>query len=179
MLRLGFLTKEERLVFLTLSVCLIAGGLFQFVSSVFELPKEITPSQDNGSSNGSDRLSRTATAPEETEPAGDHVVLSKDDVDSLVTYHEDGKAVSGTENPPRGSSSKSGSLALSAKLDLNKATAAEFEALPGIGPSLATRIVEKRRAAGGFRSVDDLLTVRGIGRKTLAKFRQWVYVLPP
>ena len=179
MLRMSFLTREERLVFLTLSVCLIAGGLFQFVSSVFELPKEITPPQDNGSSDERGELSSSVFAPEDTEPMGNRIVLSKDDVDSLITYHEDGKAMSGKDNSPRAGSSRTGNLALSAKLDINKATAAELEALPGIGPSLAARIVEQRRAAGGFRSVEDLLTVRGIGQKTLAKFRQWVYVLTP
>ncbi|MCS7216409.1 MAG: helix-hairpin-helix domain-containing protein [Candidatus Bipolaricaulota bacterium] len=52
-------------------------------------------------------------------------------------------------------------------LDLNRATAAELERLPGIGPVLARRIVEWRETYGPFRSVQDLLKVPGIGPKTL------------
>ena len=56
-------------------------------------------------------------------------------------------------------------LALGQKLDVDTATAAELEALPGIGPSLAARIVEARP----FTSVDDLQRVRGIGPKTVER----------
>ncbi len=48
-------------------------------------------------------------------------------------------------------------------LELNRASAAELEALPGIGPALAGRIVEWRRVHGPFRSPDDLEEVPGIG----------------
>lgn len=51
------------------------------------------------------------------------------------------------------------------KLDLNRATAAELDALPGIGPVLAGRIVAYREQHGGFRSVRDLRRVQGIGEK--------------
>jgi len=52
-------------------------------------------------------------------------------------------------------------------LDLNAATALELEALPGVGPTLATRIVDDRRARGPFSALDDLVRVRGIGPKKL------------
>ena len=55
-------------------------------------------------------------------------------------------------------------------LDLNTATAAELDALPGIGPVLAARIVEHRRH-GAFRSVEELLSVPGIGPRLLARLR--------
>src|SRR5207249_2899933 len=58
-----------------------------------------------------------------------------------------------------------------AALDLNTATAAELDALPGIGPVLAARIVEHRREHGPFRSVDELLSVPGIGPRLLARLR--------
>jgi len=63
-----------------------------------------------------------------------------------------------------------------AALQLNSATAAELERLPGIGPALAQRIVDERERLGGFRSVDDLLAVRGIGPSTLARLRTLVVV---
>ncbi len=51
-------------------------------------------------------------------------------------------------------------------LDLNRATAAELEELPGIGPVLAGRIVEHREAHGPFATVGDLREVQGVGEKT-------------
>jgi competence protein ComEA len=50
-------------------------------------------------------------------------------------------------------------------LDINRASAADFEKLPGIGPELARRIVRYRARHGRFRRVEDLLAVRGIGLK--------------
>lgn len=61
-------------------------------------------------------------------------------------------------------------------LDLNRATADQLEALPGIGPVLAQRIVEYRRQVGRFQSVDDLLGVHGIGSKRLEQIRPYVVV---
>jgi len=64
-------------------------------------------------------------------------------------------------------------------LDINQATAAELEKLPGIGPALARRIVEWREIHGPFRSVEDLLQVPGIGPKTLEGIRDKITVMPP
>jgi competence protein ComEA len=61
-------------------------------------------------------------------------------------------------------------------LDLNSATAAQLEALPGIGPSLASAILAERDRAGGFRRVDDLRRVRGIGDARFAQIRPLVRV---
>lgn len=54
-------------------------------------------------------------------------------------------------------------------VDLNTASAAELQGLPGIGPVLAERIVAHRARAGGFGSVQDLLEVPGIGPATLTE----------
>jgi competence ComEA-like helix-hairpin-helix protein len=61
-------------------------------------------------------------------------------------------------------------------VDLNLASAAELESLPGIGPSLAGRIVAYRDSVGRLESVDDLMAVRGIGEATLARIRDRVRV---
>lgn len=61
-------------------------------------------------------------------------------------------------------------------LDLNAASAAQLDELPGIGPVLARRIVEARTRAGGFRAPEELMSVRGIGPRLYAKLRPRVAV---
>jgi competence protein ComEA len=62
------------------------------------------------------------------------------------------------------------------RLDLNRATAAELESLPGIGPVLAQRIVDSREAEGPFAAVGDLRRVSGIGERVLAGVADLVVV---
>ena len=57
------------------------------------------------------------------------------------------------------------------RIDPNRASASELVRLPGIGPSLAGRIVADRDQHGGFPSPEALLRVRGIGPKTLDRIR--------
>ena len=54
-------------------------------------------------------------------------------------------------------------------MNVNTATAAELEMLPGIGASRAQAVIEAREAKGGFKSLDDLLEVKGIGEASLSK----------
>ncbi|MCS6797821.1 MAG: ComEA family DNA-binding protein [Myxococcota bacterium] len=57
-------------------------------------------------------------------------------------------------------------------VNVNTASAEELERLPGIGPARAAAILELRQRLGGrFRTVEDLLRVRGIGRATLRRLR--------
>lgn len=61
--------------------------------------------------------------------------------------------------------------ALGLPIDPNTLTAEDFASLPGVGPRLAARIVEARRRQGGFRSIDDLGKVKGVGPAKLAMLR--------
>ncbi|GAA1512004.1 hypothetical protein GCM10009677_51190 [Sphaerisporangium rubeum] len=61
-------------------------------------------------------------------------------------------------------------------LDLNTATQSQLETLPGVGEVLATRITEYRQSHGGFRSVDQLRDVTGIGERKYADLRTRVRV---
>ena len=63
-----------------------------------------------------------------------------------------------------------------APLDLNSATPAQLDQLPGIGPSLAAAIVAERTKRGGFGSVNDLRSVRGIGDGRFADLAPLVHV---
>jgi len=65
-----------------------------------------------------------------------------------------------------------------APLNLNSATEAQLEALPGIGPSMATRIVEYRKKNGPFKKAEDLMNVKGIGEKSFLKLKALVTVGP-
>lgn len=56
-------------------------------------------------------------------------------------------------------------------VNLNQADAATLDGLPGIGPTLAQRIIDYRQANGGFRSFDDLGKVAGIGASLLQKLK--------
>jgi len=65
-------------------------------------------------------------------------------------------------------------LTLGLAMDLNRAGAADLEALPGIGPVLAGRIIAYREAHGPFKTIDDLQQVSGIGPKKLAQVRPYL-----
>ncbi|WP_087485320.1 helix-hairpin-helix domain-containing protein [Brachybacterium massiliense] len=71
-----------------------------------------------------------------------------------------------------GSPAGSGSTGSQGQIDLNTASAAELEELPGVGPAIAQRILEHREKNGPFTSVDGLLEVSGIGPATLEKIRE-------
>ena len=62
------------------------------------------------------------------------------------------------------------------RLDLNKASQYQLEKLPRIGPALAARIVAYREQHGPFRSVQEILNVRGIGKKTLNRIAPFLFV---
>jgi competence protein ComEA len=62
------------------------------------------------------------------------------------------------------------------KVNLNRASANELQSLPGVGPVLAQRMVDWRKAHGRYRTIDDLQEVKGIGKKRLEQLRPLVMV---
>lgn len=60
------------------------------------------------------------------------------------------------------------------RVNINRATASELDALPGIGPVLAERIVERRGEIGRFATVDELVAIRGISEGMLEELRPLV-----
>jgi len=63
-------------------------------------------------------------------------------------------------------------------LNLNTATQAELEKLPGVGPAMAKTIIEYRQKNGGFKKVEELMNVKGIGEKSFLKLKTLVTVAP-
>lgn len=64
------------------------------------------------------------------------------------------------------------------RIDLDRASAGDWERLPGIGPALAARIVSDRAANGAFKTPEGLLRVRGIGPRTLERLRPFLRSAP-
>jgi competence protein ComEA len=65
------------------------------------------------------------------------------------------------------------------KVNLNTATLSQLQDLPGIGPALAARIVDHRQKNGAFKSVEDVMAVKGIGERNFAKIQDFLSVGTP
>jgi competence protein ComEA len=78
--------------------------------------------------------------------------------------------------PSNPAASPSPSPAITGRININTAEAPELDLLPGIGPSLAQKIIEYRQAHGPFSCVDDLIQVSGIGPAKLEAIRDLVTV---
>ena len=63
-------------------------------------------------------------------------------------------------------------------LGVRTATAQQLTVLPGVGEKLAARIVEYRQKSGGFKNVQELMNVRGVGEKNFLKLKPQITVGP-
>ena len=67
----------------------------------------------------------------------------------------------------------------STPINLNTATVQQLEALPGVGARTAQLIVEHRQKNGGFKKVEELMNIKGIGEKSFLRLKPMVTVTPP
>ncbi len=65
---------------------------------------------------------------------------------------------------------------VNSKININTASESELDSLPGIGPTYAKRIIEYRNANGGFKSIEEIKNVKGIGDKTFLKFKDRITI---
>lgn len=96
-------------------------------------------------------------------------------VEEAATW-QPGAGAGSQQGPAAGSGASPGSGGAQQVVNINTATAAELQALPGVGPVLAERIVGWRNEHGAYPSVDALDAVSGIGPKMLARIRDLVRV---
>ena len=89
---------------------------------------------------------------------------------TLVEVSQDRQAAAPTEKP------EAPGMLEGEVLDLNTATLSDLTRLPGIGETKAQAILDWRETYGPFRAVEDLLSVDGIGEKTLENLRSYVTV---
>ena len=68
--------------------------------------------------------------------------------------------------------------AVTTPINLNTATATDLEALPGVGAATARLIIEHRDKNGGFKKVEELMNIKGIGEKSFLKLKPMVTVAP-
>jgi competence protein ComEA len=68
--------------------------------------------------------------------------------------------------------------ARAATIDLNTASVADLEGLPGVGRRTAERIVEHRQKNGPFKKIEELMNIKGIGEKSFLKLKPLISVAP-
>jgi competence protein ComEA len=76
----------------------------------------------------------------------------------------------------RSSARSAAKPAVTGTININTASPAELEALPGIGAKTAARIVEYRQKNGPFKKVEELMNVRGVGEKNFLKLKPQITV---
>ncbi|QHT60251.1 hypothetical protein GXP70_10045 [Paenibacillus lycopersici] len=114
-------------------------------------------------------------APAQQEAAGQAEVKQSDSASTAT----DGMAGDGAKPRQLGAESQqAGAASNEGKIDVNHASAAELDALPGIGAAKAEAIVADRERNGLFRNPDDLLRVKGIGPKLLDKMKSYIVLQP-
>jgi len=109
---------------------------------------------------------------------------SKVEVDKLIADSKsanpsdtDGK-VAGAQQAPASQSpvQKPATVEVAWKININTASASELDQLPGIGPAYANKIIDYRQKNNGFKSIDEIKNVKGIGEATFNKMKDKISI---
>jgi competence protein ComEA len=88
----------------------------------------------------------------------------------------DAAVASAQRKPSSSSAAKGGAVATGQVVNLNTATATQIATLPGIGEKAAKLIIEYRDKNGGFKKIEELMNVKGIGEKSFLKLKPLITV---
>lgn len=97
-------------------------------------------------------------------------------IPSVNDKEDDVNKVDDTESFIIKESSSFNAQSNSQKVNINKATQTELETLPGIGPSIALKIINYRKENGKFKSIEDLKNVSGIGDNKFNQIKDYICV---
>ncbi|MBW7473758.1 helix-hairpin-helix domain-containing protein [Paenibacillus oenotherae] len=156
--------KAAAAALLLLGLILLAAALWQ--------PKEIEP---EGWIEISKQVEQTIV-PLEQERAKKELEQAQKQESGQAQKQESGQAKGQEQRQAQGSEQEGAGN--SGLIDINRASAEELDALPGIGAAKAAAIVKEREKNGRFRTVEDLLRVKGIGPKMLEKIKSSIVVKP-
>src|SRR5262245_54122825 len=85
-------------------------------------------------------------------------------------------AIPGAFAQSKQSSSSTAKPAVTGTININTASAADLQRLPGIGAKTAGRVIEYRQKNGPFKKIEELMNVRGIGEKNFLKLKNQISV---
>lgn len=110
----------------------------------------------------------------------EHKVSQKEEANILKDNTQKNQGASLSQNKPSQNKTtvknrEAASERIVAPININTASVAELDSLPGIGPVIAQRIVEHRQVQP-FKSIEELMLVKGIGKKKFAKLRELITV---
>ena len=159
-----FIKTAIRVVFGALIVMVFIRNAFPDVKQAVVLDSAVVSSENSSSEsvyldNSSERVSSGNSVPDRLVPV-EPTESAENPESSAISFPEK------TESAPE----------VSDKININTATAGELVKLNGIGESKAAAIIKYRNEHGGFKSVDELVNVSGIGEKTLEKIRDFITV---
>lgn len=130
-----------------------------------------------GGSRGIDAVGAAGGLTRDASQDGVNLAARLEDGEQLVVPLKGADGAAGRPGGSTSARSPGGAAAGKAQaVDINAADAAALDALPGVGPSTAAKIVADREANGRFATVDDLGRVPGIGPKKLEQLRDLVRV---
>lgn len=159
--RIGF-TRNESIVVLFLVGTLLLGGIIKLFQET------VTPTHPRFDYTTSDReFALLSQQVHDTSHALDSAEASGQNPET---------APSTTQNRQSSTKSRPTKSKPSGPININTATKAELMQLPGIGEAMAERIVLYREDHGPFHSPDDLLSVKGIGKKKLENLKPYITI---